>query len=80
MKYLLKNKNTGEEQLCEKVVVDGFDYYVINQIPFIGEKSILQVESFKPMILTHFEECEPDYEGKKIIATNNNNPNITSSN
>lgn len=74
MKYLLKNKTTGEEHLCEKVVIDGFEYYITDKITSIGEKSILQLEGFTPMILTHFEECEPDYEGKKIIATNN--PNI----
>lgn len=27
MKYLVKNRKTGEETLCEKVEVDGFDYY-----------------------------------------------------
>ena len=37
MKYLLKNKTTGEEHLCEKVVIDGYDYYVNKNIPKIGD-------------------------------------------
>lgn len=28
MKYKLINKTTGEEHICEKVVIDGWDYYV----------------------------------------------------
>jgi len=28
MKYRLINKQTGEEHLCDKVTIDGFDYYV----------------------------------------------------
>lgn len=27
MKYLLINQQTGEQTLCEKVTIDGFDYY-----------------------------------------------------
>ena len=34
-----------------------------------GDKSLLFVEGFKPMILTHFEPVEEGYEGKKIILT-----------
>jgi hypothetical protein len=33
-----------------------------------GDKSVLMVEGFTPMILTHFEPVEEGYEGKKIIA------------
>lgn len=28
MKYLIKNITSGEETICEKVVVDGFEYYI----------------------------------------------------
>ena len=30
MKYKLINKTTKEEYICEKVVIDGWDYYVSN--------------------------------------------------
>lgn len=76
MKYLLINQQTAEETLCDKVTIDGFDYYVSDELPSVGNKSILQVEGFSPMILTHFEKCESDYEGKKVIATNNPNLDI----
>lgn len=28
MKYKLINNTTGEEQLCEKITIQGFDYYL----------------------------------------------------
>jgi hypothetical protein len=31
MKYLLINKQTGEKTLCDKVTIDGFDYYVSDE-------------------------------------------------
>jgi hypothetical protein len=31
MKYKLINNKTKEEHLCEKVTIDGFDYYVSNE-------------------------------------------------
>jgi hypothetical protein len=33
-----------------------------------GDKSLLKVEDFEPMILTHYEPVKKGYEGKKIIA------------
>lgn len=30
MKYKLINTQTGEEHLCDKVTIDGMDYYVNN--------------------------------------------------
>jgi hypothetical protein len=36
-----------------------------------GDKSLLFVEGFEPIILTHFEPVEEGYEGKKIILTDN---------
>ena len=34
-----------------------------------GDKSLLFVEGFEPIILTHFEPIEEGYKGKKIILT-----------
>lgn len=31
MKYKLINKTTGEEHLCDKVIIEGFDYYVSDE-------------------------------------------------
>ena len=31
MKYKLISKTTGEEHLCDKVTIDGFDYYVSDE-------------------------------------------------
>jgi len=31
MKYKLINKQTGEEHLCNKVTIDGFNYYVSDE-------------------------------------------------
>lgn len=33
MKYKLSNKITGEEHICEKAVIDGWDYYVSDEHP-----------------------------------------------
>jgi len=38
MKYKVKNITSGEEVLCEKVVVDGFDYYIDKTKPIEVDK------------------------------------------
>lgn len=86
MKYNLINSQTKEEFLCEKVVINGFDYYVnddeINQNDFyICASSMHHKKCVKRDKNKHSEWVE-DYLGnqdqlkfcKKIIATNN--PNI----
>ena len=35
-KYKLKNIKTGEEHLCEKITVNEFDYYIINECDDLG--------------------------------------------
>ena len=39
----------------------------------VGDKSLLFIEGFKPMTLTHFEPVEEGYLGKKIILTTDQN-------
>lgn len=34
MKYKLINKTTSEEHLCDKVTIDGFDYYLSDEINY----------------------------------------------
>jgi len=71
MKYKLINKTTGEEHICSKVVVDGFDYYASDDKIIVNDwyytkaiGSIYQAICF-PLSLT---------DAKKLITTNN--PNI----
>lgn len=75
-KYKLINKQTGEEHLCDKVTIDGFDYYV-SDIDVILDSSSPFVYTKKDSIYK-FEVIEAildisDYP-KIVIATNN--PNI----
>lgn len=34
MKYILKNKTTNKDHICEKVTINGFDYYVSDKKVF----------------------------------------------
>lgn len=68
MKYLVKNRKTGEETLCEKVGVDGFDYYIVNKLPnakdyFITRNNGLGQHNGAGIIL--FKD------DRKVIATTN---------
>lgn len=71
-KYKLINSVTKIETLCDKVTIDGFDYYVsdeeIKSWDFVGFPSLLH--------WTPIQYVDGDLTGyeKKIIATNN--PNI----
>ena len=80
-KYKLINKTTGEEHLCEKVVVDGWDYYVsdedlgINK-PFWGycwnwRNKINYFENGLSEYARGRNYLPPNAPKQKIIATNN---------
>jgi len=72
MNYKLINKQTNEEHICSKIVIDGFDYYVNdkkNQV-ILGETyyendNCIPIYSFTP------ETLPIEYYLQKIIATNN---------
>lgn len=84
MKYKLINKQTGEEHLCDKVTIDGFDYYVrsedkkvndfihldntIKELPEYNGNHIIQLLDETLLDSANTLNC------KKVIATNN--PNI----
>ena len=77
MKYKLMNTRTKEEHLCDKVTIDGFDYYVNDETPehdkYITYKNQLFIIKNGDNELFHLS--------KKVIATNNPNidiPKITS--
>ena len=67
-KYKLKNIKTGEEHLCDKVTIDGFDYYVTDKRVF--ENGIYAQCSFTGNI----SKVRNGQIAFKVIATNN--PNI----
>ena len=76
-KYKLINTRTKEEHLCDKVTIDGFDYYVNDETPehdnYITYKNQLFIIKNGDNELFHLS--------KKVIATNNPNidiPKITS--
>ena len=75
--YKLKNIKTKEEHLCDKVIIDGFDYYVSDEIikdvrPYNGEWQIEKgyILNKLPTYLTDLSEC------RLVIATNNLNIDI----
>lgn len=70
MKYKLINLRSNEEHLCEKVEIDGFEYYVSNEkihFGYVWNTILEQIE-------TMFKEKTFHDDLKGIIATNN--PNI----
>ena len=76
-KYKLINTTTKEEHLCDKVTIDGFDYYVSDEIikdvrPYNGEWQIEKgyILNKLPTYLIDLSEC------RLVIATNNLNIDI----
>ena len=68
-KYKLINKQTGEEHLCDKVTIDGFDYYVSDEKILTGDYKYHHVTGLRKALV------DGNYTNqKKVIATNN--PNI----
>lgn len=70
MKYKLINRASGEQHLCDKVTIDGFDYYVSDQkihFGYVWNTILEQIE-------TMFKEKTFHDDLKGVIATTN--PNI----
>ncbi len=75
-KYKLINTTTKEEHLCDKVTIDGFDYYVSDEKPAKGEYFYNKIDDeiyglAEGHEIVYNKELKWDF---KIIATNN--PNI----
>jgi hypothetical protein len=70
MKYLLINQKTGEETLCDKVTVDGFEYYACR-----GETRLNDPITDKYRVWFWEDNCSL-LGTQKVIATNNPNVNI----
>lgn len=72
MNYKLINKATGQETICDKVVVDGWDYYVSDEIIEEGWKGTAYKKDVKGQIFKHFHTTNEWYkDAKKVIATTN---------
>ena len=69
MNYKLINKLTGEEHICQKMVVDGWDYYVSDEKPIPCNPANVCMAHITKLC----DKCGK-YQGRKVIATNN--PNI----
>lgn len=69
--YKLVNQQTNEETICDKVTIDGFDYYV-------SDTPILTKDYYYDVYLRMLHQAQINYgnhpDCKKVIATNN--PNI----
>ncbi len=73
MKYILINKATKEEHICDKVTVGAFDYYIRNEEIKIGDSGWL-LENGRIKSVCEFD-CSKGLNGirstdKKIIAAN----------
>ena len=74
MKYLLKQNKEDKGILCDKVTIEGFDYYVCNAVCYPNDA----VHSNVTNTIVRFTDPRHFSEGayKKVIATNNPNVNI----
>ena len=89
-KYKLINTKTKEEHLCDKVTIDGFDYYVSDETPKDKDKVLhkngtigVLTTALAISIVEGTNEGSYVDECKKVIACNNPNidiPKITSKN
>lgn len=78
MKYKLINITTKQETLCDKVIIDGFDYYV-------SDEEIKDDDWYYWSVTNSIQKAVKDSLGrlpkstdgsKKVIATNNSNIDI----
>lgn len=78
MKYKVKNVTTGEETLCEKVVVDNHDYYIGGSNIVFGDYWVYigfgeEIEITKSVLVDEhwFNKLWDKNNYKKVIATTN---------
>ncbi len=84
MKYKLINAKTNEETICDKVAIDGFDYYASDEKRMLNDfvhldNTIKEIPDYNGNhIIQLLDEtllnCADALNCKKVIATNN--PNI----
>lgn len=79
MKYKLINRKTNKQHFCEKVTIDGFDYYLIEEFCEDGDWFYIsisnKIEQYNKTF--NYGEFHPHkFFWSKVIATNNPNMNI----
>ena len=72
MKYRLINKQTKEEHLCDKVTIDGFDYYVSDDFK-VGDKVKLKSDINVGQVV---DDLNKDWSSYWFNPIATNNPNI----
>jgi len=77
-KYKLINRKNNEETLCDKVTVEGFDYYVSDKLPKDQEVYWTYIVFDEPIVINKcnlpdgwFERLHGKINYKSVIATNN---------
>ena len=72
MKYKLINKQTNEEHLCDKVTIDGFDYYVSDEEEqVVLDKNYYEHDNHIPIYSFTKDTLPKEYYLPEVIATNN---------
>lgn len=66
MKYKLINSKTGEEHLCDKITIDGFDYYVNDFISDEVNGDLTKIP-FEKLILIAVASNNPNIDIPKVI-------------
>ena len=66
MKYKLINNQTKEEHLCDKVTIDGFDYYVNNYISDEVNGNLEKIP-FEKLILIAVATNNPNIDIPKVV-------------
>lgn len=76
-KYKLINNQTKEEHLCNKVTIDGFDYYVSDkEEQVVLGKNYYEHDNHIPIYSFTKDTLPKEYYLPEVIATNNPNINI----
>lgn len=74
MKYKLINKTTDEEHLCDKVIIDGFDYYVSDtRITELSANDRYYTIVENPRRIVRYSK---HIQSKDAVIIATNNPNI----
>lgn len=71
MKYKLINSVTKKETICDKVTIDGFDYYVSDNKPKLGDFYVDDTNQIRQGVTDDEEYWDRRSGYKIIIATNN---------
>ena len=76
MKYKIINTKTNESHICEKVTINGYDYYVSESDIEIGDYFEVNGELFKCLTSKEADDLAVTNCYPKVIATNNPDINL----